>query len=63
MGKKLVKLYEFIDDEKGIIGKVEAAKLTKITQASAIGLPDTPANIELLTRAALQVTGKTPPVE
>lgn len=45
------------------MGKVEAAKLTRITQASALGTPDSPENVEALTRAAVQGTGKKPPAE
>jgi hypothetical protein len=61
MGAKLVKLFEFVEDEKGIMGKVAIAKLTKITQITAPSVPDSPDVVAAFIRAAAQVTGKTPP--
>ena len=61
MGQQLVKVYDFVEDEKGLVGKMELAKRTKIPSTLAASVPDTPENVRKFMEAAQAITGKPPP--
>lgn len=61
MGQKLLRLYEFMEDEKGFPGKMELARRTKIPSAMAASTPDTPENVRAFVAVIREFTGKTPP--
>ncbi|HEY6006618.1 MAG TPA: hypothetical protein VIV57_27305 [Anaeromyxobacter sp.] len=63
MGKKLVKLFEFIEDEKGNHGEGGGGQANQDHPGIGPGHPRPPENVEALTRAAVQGTGKKPPAE
>lgn len=62
MGMILMKYYKYINDEKGLMGKMELAKLTKVPSTLAATAPDDKATIELFKEAITKLTGKQAPV-
>jgi len=61
MGEKLLKYYKYISDEKGLAGKIELAKLTKVPSTVAATSPDSNDNIQNFMKAIQQITGKSAP--
>jgi hypothetical protein len=62
MGERLLKYYQFISMEKGLQGKVELAKETKVPSANAAMEPDSPDKIKLFQEAVRKITGKPAPM-
>jgi hypothetical protein len=62
MGQKLLKLYEFIEDEKGFTGRMAVAMRTKIPSTIAASQPDSPENIGKFLEAISALTGKRPQI-
>ena len=62
MAEELIRLYDFIGKEKGIPGKMELAKLTKIPSIRAASLPDSPELIKQFKDAIKQITGVWPTI-
>ncbi len=62
MGEKLLQLYKFVGDEKGMSGKIELAKMTKVPSAKAAFEQDSPELITVFINAAKNITGKEPPI-
>jgi hypothetical protein len=62
MGKKLEKLYDFIEEHSGREGKIELAKLTTIPSVMAPSLPDSVEHVERMRDAIKKITGKEAPV-
>jgi hypothetical protein len=60
MGQKILKFYEFVDDELGLLGKIKLAQRTKIPSTLAASVPDSPENLELFMTEVKGVTGKVP---
>ena len=62
MGQKILKFYEFVDDELGLVGKIKLAQRTKIPSTLAASVPDSPENLALFMTEVKGVTGKAPPL-
>lgn len=61
MAEKLLKYYKHISDVQGLPGKIELAKITKISSSVAANLPDSPENIEAFKKAIKEITGQPAP--
>lgn len=61
MGVKLLKLYEFVEEKMGLIGKVQLAMKTKLPSPRAASAPDSPENLKMFLAAVKEITGLTPP--
>ncbi|MBI5511820.1 MAG: hypothetical protein HY903_23945 [Deltaproteobacteria bacterium] len=61
MGKQLSALYDFVEDEKGLLGKMDLATRTKIPSSKAAATPDTPETVQRFIAAVREITGKVPP--
>lgn len=61
MAEKVLQYYKYISEQRGMMGKMELAKLTKIPSTVAAVTPDTPENIVLFQRAIEQITGQPAP--
>ncbi|MCE1189414.1 MAG: hypothetical protein LWX56_09760 [Ignavibacteria bacterium] len=59
MGEKLLRYYKFVAEEKGIGGKLELAKKTKIPSSLAALQPDSKENVAMFIQAVKEITGKT----
>jgi hypothetical protein len=62
MGQILLRMYDFVEDEKGLRGKIQLAKMTLIPSAMAAATPDTPETINKFVQAIKEITGKEPPL-
>jgi hypothetical protein len=62
MGARMMQYYKYVNDEKGLLGKIDLAKLTKIPSAKAALEPDSDDNIKLFRKAVEEITGKPAPV-
>jgi hypothetical protein len=62
MGQVLLKMYDFVEDEMGLRGKIQLAKMTLIPSATAAGTPDTPEVVHKFIEAVREITGKEPPI-
>ena len=63
MGKQLMAFYDFVDSEKGLLGKIELATRTKIPSTRAMMVPDSPERIAQFIEAIVAICGKKPPLE
>ncbi len=61
MGEVLMKYYKYISDQRGLAGKTQLAKLTKIPSMRAAFEPDSVANIDRFRQAIEKLTGTQPP--
>lgn len=61
MGQRLLEMYEFIDEQLGLVGKMKLAMLTKIPSATASSTPDSPQNVQKFVDAVRTLTGRDPP--
>jgi hypothetical protein len=61
MAEKLMKYYKYVSDEKGMVGKMQLAQLTKIPSTQAAIEPDTPDKIRLFRDAIAKLTGSPVP--
>ena len=61
MGERLIKYYSYIDGLKGLQGKMDLAKRTKIASILAGTMADSPDNIEKFKQALQEITGKPAP--
>lgn len=61
MGDKLMRLYQFMKEQKGLDGQIKLAMETKIPSIKAGIAPDSPENIKLLREAIKKLLGKEPP--
>ena len=55
MGTQLKQLYDEITREKGPVGRMQLAMLTKITSLEAGDLEDSPSNLKLVSSAVAQL--------
>lgn len=62
MGEKLMEFYKVISDEKGLSGKMELAKRTKLPSTRAALVPDEEDTLAKFREAFKQITGKKPPL-
>ncbi|MBZ0263867.1 hypothetical protein K8I28_04290 [bacterium] len=62
MGEKLMEFYKLISDEKGLSGKMELAKRTKLPSTRAALVPDEEETLVKFREAFKQITGKKPPL-
>ena len=61
MGIRLVRYYEFVEEQLGRAGKVELARLTRIPSIIAAGQEETEEVLRQFREAVKQVTGKSAP--
>ena len=61
MAEKLLRYYSFINEAKGMEGKILLAKETKIPSVKAAMEPDSPENIRVFINAIKKITGKPAP--
>ncbi len=61
MAEKLLKYYKYVSEEKGIMGKMELAKITKIPSTIAASHADDPNTINTFKAAVQKITGKPAP--
>jgi hypothetical protein len=62
MGKQLLAYYDFVEDEKGLLGKMTLATRTKIPSSKAASVPDDPDVLQRFRAAVREITGKEPPM-
>jgi len=62
MAEELIKLYNYVGNEKGIQGKIELAKLTKVPSMRAATMPDSPEVVKQFKEAIKQITGLWPTI-
>ena len=62
MAERLLKYYKLVAEEKGLAGKVELAKMTKVPSNQAAMVPDSPENLKMFMEAVKKVTGKAAPI-
>jgi len=62
MAEKLMKYYEYVGQEKGLVAKIELASATRIPSTSAPTAPDSPENLKLFRKAVEEITGKPAPI-
>lgn len=58
MGAQLVNIIEIVEEKAGTNGRLELAKITKVSKSKAETLPDTPDNVATMKRAASKVLGR-----
>jgi|GEM_PF-1303600 len=61
MAERLLKYYKYISEKKGLTGKMELAKLTKIPSTRASMENDSPENIRIFMDAVNKLTGESAP--
>jgi hypothetical protein len=61
MGMMLFEYYKYILKEKGLEGRAELARRTKISSIIAPLTPDSPENIRIFKLAIKEITGKESP--
>ena len=61
MAEKLIKYYIYVENEKGLSGKIKLATITKISSVKAAIEPDSEENISKFKDAIIQLTGKPAP--
>lgn len=61
MGEKLMEYYDYIDEEEGLMGKMELAKKTNLPSTKASTAEDSPENVQMLRDAIQEITGEAPP--
>ncbi len=62
MAEKLVKYYKFVQDEKGLQGKMQLAMKTGVPSAKAALSPDSPDVLKKFQEAIKAITGKSAPI-
>ncbi|RPI79581.1 MAG: hypothetical protein EHM45_02295 [Desulfobacteraceae bacterium] len=62
MGEKLVRYYKFVEDKKGMEGRIKLAQETKVPSVKAATAPDSPETIKVFREAIKKLTGEEPPV-
>lgn len=61
MAEKLMKYYQYIAKEEGLMGKLTLAKLTKIPSTKASFVEDSPENLGIFKSAVQEITKKAAP--
>jgi hypothetical protein len=61
MGEKLVKYYQYVGEELGILGKVKLAQETKIPSPKAAMADDSPEMVDRFKETVASLTGKPAP--
>ena len=61
MADKLMKYYQYVDQEAGMAGKIKLAQMTKTPSTKAATQPDTPEILLQFKEAISKITGKPAP--
>lgn len=61
MAEKLIRYYQYVNQEKGLEGKMQLAMETKIPSVRAAMEPDSPENLRVFKEAIRKITGKEAP--
>jgi len=61
MADKLMRYYEYINQEAGFSGKVKLAQMTKVPSTQAAMQPETQEILQQFKEAIRQITGKAAP--
>lgn len=63
MGQKLAKIFELVQADMGIQGKMRLAMKTCVSSNAAMDTPDSPENVAKFKDAFKEITGKDCPVD
>lgn len=58
MGRELEKIFDVVEEKAGNNGRMRLAKITGISKAKALEIPDDADSISLIKRAASEIIGK-----
>lgn len=61
MAERLLQYYNYVNKKRGLLGKIELAKLTKIPSVKASLEPDSPELIALFKKGVAKITGEPAP--
>ncbi len=61
VGEKLLRYYSYVNEKRGLAGKIELAKQTKIPSPKASLEPDSPELIALFKKKVEKITGEPAP--